>query len=380
MSNVNSKGATLALTIGHMAGMIDLGALPIWVGALISGYGFAPPLAGGLVSLFLLAVVLVSVLLAPVFHKLNGRWLAPLGFWISAAAFYAMTFRDDFGYLAFMHAIAGFGTGIAISFVHGTMGKTSNPHRVFAMGATVLGIGMAVFLGLTPGLIERTDASSVFLALAAVMAFAAVIGTLLFPPARQDEHHLEVPKFDPEIWFAITGIMCMALVQAMIFSFVERIGTELGIATAQLATIFVFVGLMNIIPPILAGFLENKLVPLSVAVVGACVQAILAYVLTHSAGLTQYVIPVLFMPFVILFTHVFVFGFLARNEQTGRAVAATPAMVMTGSASAPFVGGVLVQLGGYFALGVAGAIVSVCALICFGLAKRAVARRQLTAA
>ncbi|MEM1274831.1 MAG: MFS transporter [Pseudomonadota bacterium] len=380
MSNVNSKGGTLALVIGHMAGMIDLGALPIWVGAMISGYGFAPSLAGGLVSLFLIAVVIVSVFMAPLFHKLNVRWLAPLGFWVSAAAFYAMTLRDDVMYLAILHAVAGLGTGVAISCVHGTMGKTSNPHRVFAMGATMLGIGMAVFLGVTPGLIERTDASAVFLALSVVMAIAAVIGTLAFPSAHQDEHHLEVPRFEPAIWFAILGIMCMALVQAMVFSFVERIGDDLAIPTAQLATIFVFVGLMNIIPPILAGLLENKLVPLVVGICGALVQAVLAYVVTNAAGLTQFVLPVLFMPFIILFTHVFVFGFLARNETTGRAAAATPAMIMTGSASAPFLGGVLVQVGGYPALGAVAAGVSIFAVVLFAMARRAASRRQLSTA
>lgn len=370
MSKVNSKGGVLALVVGHMAGMIDLGALPIWVGTLISGYGLPAPLAGGLVSLFLLAVVVASVVLSPLFHKLNGRWFAPLGFWISALAFFGMTTNDSVMFLAVMHAIAGFGTGIAISFVHGTMGKTTNPHRTFAMGSTVLGIGMAVFLGVTPGFIENTEPSSIFIALGAVMALAAVVGTLMFPSAKQEEHSLEMPRFSRQVWYAIFGIMAMALVQAMVFSFVERIADEIGIPTVQLGMIFAVVGIMNIIPPILAGLLENRLVPLTVAVVGGIAQAALVLTVTNAASLPVYFVPVALMPFVILFTHVFVFGFLARNEPSGRAVAATPAMIMTGSASAPFVGGILVHLGGFTLLGVVGACISLLAFIFFALAKR----------
>ena len=42
MSAVNSGGARIALVTGHMAGMIDQPALPVWVGTLIAGYAFAP--------------------------------------------------------------------------------------------------------------------------------------------------------------------------------------------------------------------------------------------------------------------------------------------------------------------------------------------------
>ena len=37
MSDVNSWGARVALVSGHMAGMIDQPALPVWVGTLIAG-------------------------------------------------------------------------------------------------------------------------------------------------------------------------------------------------------------------------------------------------------------------------------------------------------------------------------------------------------
>ena len=126
MSEVNSWGSKVSLVIGHMAGMIDQAALPIWVGILISGYGFAPTQAGGLATLFLLGVVVSSVVLLSFFHRMPGRWIPAIGFDVSAAAFAAMIGVHDFGPLAVGHFVAGFATGLALSFTHGTMGRTAN--------------------------------------------------------------------------------------------------------------------------------------------------------------------------------------------------------------------------------------------------------------
>ncbi len=60
------------------------------------------------------------------------------------------------------------------------------------------------------------------------------------------------------------------------------------------------------------------------------------------------------MAFTIIFVHTYAFGLMARLlEPTGRAVAGTPAMLMVGSAIAPFIGGTLVKFFGFTAVGIA---------------------------
>ena len=66
-----------------------------------------------------------------------------------------------------------------------------------------------------------------------------------------------------------------------------------------------------------------------------------------------------------LFTHTFAFGLLARMDATSRAVAATPAMLMTGSAVGPILGGVLVQRFGYESLGFAVIVIATMGVVCF---------------
>jgi predicted MFS family arabinose efflux permease len=68
---------------------------------------------------------------------------------------------------------------------------------------------------------------------------------------------------------------------------------------------------------------------------------------------------------VMIFTHTFGFGLLARLEPTGRALAATPAMMMTGAAIGPVLGGTLVKAYGYGSLAFAAAAIAALAVACF---------------
>ncbi len=74
MTTTESKRGIIALMMAHVAGMLDLVALPVWVGTLMSQYQFAPQKAGGLATLFLLGASVASMFLAPRFRAL--RWPA----------------------------------------------------------------------------------------------------------------------------------------------------------------------------------------------------------------------------------------------------------------------------------------------------------------
>jgi MFS family permease len=128
MSTINSLRGRAVLMIAHVAGMIDMVALPIWVGTLIQHYKFNAQQAGGLVTLFLVGVVLASVSLAPRFDRLPRRWMATLGYTITAIAFFAASRVTAFGPLALLHIAGGLGLGCGLSFTHGTIGRSANPH------------------------------------------------------------------------------------------------------------------------------------------------------------------------------------------------------------------------------------------------------------
>ena len=125
------------------------------------------------------------------------------------------------------------------------------------------------------------------------------------------------------------------------------------------------IGIFNIIPAPLAAILERRVPVISVLVLGPIAQAVLALAITMSTGSTPYAIAAAVFVGVMIFTHTFAFGAMARIDTSGRAMAATPAMLMSGAAIGPVLAGTLVQNFGYYALGVASVVIASVAIMMF---------------
>ena len=355
-----------ALMVAHCAGMVDLVALPVWIGALIQHYAFDPQQAGMLATLFLVGAVAASIALAPRFHRLPARTIATAGFALAAIAFAVAARRTGFAELALLHASAGLCVGAALSVTHGTIACSGRPHRLFAITGAALGVFAVLFLGTTPSLVASSGGPALFQVFAAVMAVAAVAALLAFPrpenrPATGDAAQPGSP-IPPAVWAGIIGIACMGLLQAMTFSFLERVGHDRGFG---LQAITVALGLVNLLPAPLAGLLEGRLPVRRVLLTGPVLQGLLASVIMTSSGFVPYAAAASVFAAVMIFTHTFAFGLLARLDPSGRALAATPAMVMTGAALGPVLGGTLVKNFGYASLAAAAACIALIAVACF---------------
>lgn len=371
------RGATAALLIAHCAGMLDLVALPVWVGAaLIGSMGLAPAQAGLLVTLFLAGQVLASLVLAPRF----GRWPAQRvivgGFALATLAFLALFLVQAYALMALLHALGGIGAGTALSCVHGLMGRSTNPHRVFAMAGLALGLFGILVLGSGPVIVEKAGAATLFV-LFALATFTAAIAALLWlgqsqpavtnnlaetPAQSAVQVKMPIPKV---VWMGMLGIGCMSLANAMLFSFVERIGMDRGYGLQTVTSILIGVGLFNLVPPLLAALLEKRLAAGRVLLAGPVCQLLLALAVTQVQSLWLFAFAAVVWVGVMIFTHTFLFGLIARLDTSGRALAATPAMLMIGSAIGPLLAGVLVDASGYQGLGLMVAMVAVLAFGCF---------------
>ncbi|MBQ0929509.1 MFS transporter [Ideonella alba] len=369
MTRTSSIPGVAALMVAHCAGMVDLVALPVWVGTLIGRYGLDPQQAGLLATLFLAGAVVASSALAPVFHRVSWRLVATAGFAVAAGSFWWASGSAAFSTLALCHALAGMATGAALSVTHGTIARSAHPHRLFAGVGAALGVFAVVFLGATPPLVERLGGPVLFAVFAGVMAVAAVVSLLAFPvpdralgPAHEDAAPAPMPR---AVWFGIAGIAGMGLVQSMTFSFLERVGTERGFGLAAITGVLVALGVVNLFPAALAGALERRWPARRVLQAGPVLQALLVVVIMNSARFEPYAAAASVFAAVMIFTHTFAFGLLAQLDRSGRALAATPAMLMTGAAIGPILGGTLVKGFGYGALGVAALLIGACALASF---------------
>jgi hypothetical protein len=84
--------------------------------------------------------------------------------------------------------------------------------------------------------------------------------------------------------------------------------------------------------------------------------------------------------FVMIFTHTFLFGLIARLDPSGRAVASTPAMMMVGAAIGPALAGAVVMRAGFGGLAVLALLVGAVATIAFAAVSRSPAAQARHAA
>jgi predicted MFS family arabinose efflux permease len=359
-----------ALAVAHCAGMVDLVALPVWVGVLVAHHRFDPQQAGALVTLFLAGAVAASLYFSSRFHRLRGRVAAPVGFAVAGLAFLAASTQTSFAALGGLHALGGLAAGTALSFTHGTIGRSANPHRLFALVGAALGVFAVVFLGAAPQVVAAAGGPVLFQLFGALMLFAALVTALAFPEPEVESVLSQAfrqsgRRLPPAVWYGVMAIGSMALVQAMTFSFVERMGIDRGFGVDRVTGVLIAMGLVNLLPAVLAALLQQRLPARAVVVGGALMQALLALVISRSEGFAPFAAASAVFVAVMIFTHTFAFGLLARLDVTGRATAATPAMIMVGAALGPVLGGTLVKAVGYGGLGLAALLVDALAVWLF---------------
>jgi predicted MFS family arabinose efflux permease len=357
----------VALIVAHCAGMVDLVALPVWVGTLIQHYRLDPQQAGGLVTLFLIGAVLSSVFLASRFQRVSGRWVSACGYAIAAICFGALSQPLEYAAMAALHGIGGLAAGAALSVTHGTIARSANPHLKFAIVGVGLGVFAVLFLGASPKAIAAAGGYMLFAIFGAVMLVAALVCAAGFPGPEIEApvHQGAVPRAIPRaVWFGILGISAMALVQSMTFSFLERVGNHQGFSLNAITGVLVVLGFINLLPAVLAAFFEKRWSARSVLMAGPVVQALLAAVIMNAPSFYAYAAAASVFAAVMIFTHTFAFGLMARLEPSGRAMAATPSMLMVGAAIGPVLGGTLVKTAGYGSLGLAAVLIGTLAVLC----------------
>ena len=356
----------VALIVAHCAGMVDLVALPVWVGTLIQHYQLDPQQAGGLVTLFLIGAVVSSVFLASRFQRVNGRWVAAGGYALAAACFGTLSQPLDYATMAMLHTAGGLAAGAALSVTHGTIARSLNPHLKFALVGVGLGVFAVVFLGASPKIIAEAGGYMLFALFGAVMLLASLVCAVGFPEPEREPTAVGAPvaRIPRAVWFGIVGISAMALVQSMTFSFLERVGADRGHSLNLITGVLVVMGLVNLLPAALAAMLEKRWNARSVLLAGPVIQVLLAAVIMNAPSFYPYAAAASVFAAVMIFTHTFAFGLLARLEPSGRAMAATPAMLMVGAAIGPVLGGTLVKTAGYGSLGLAALLIGGVAVAC----------------
>jgi predicted MFS family arabinose efflux permease len=252
------------------------------------------------------------------------------------------------------------------------MGATANPHRTAAMAFSSLSLVSILVMATLPPLVGKIGPNIFFYTMSGIMFTAALAALLAFPNVARTVQHdgSTLNRLPTRVWFGIAGVSLLMVSHSMVFGFIERVGGWHGFGAAQITTVLVISGFVNLVPVALSSLLERHLPASGVVIAGPLIQATAAVAVTQFSGYGVYIVATSVLIAVVTFTHVFAFGVLARLDPSGRVVAATPVMVMAGSATGPLLGGVLALHIGYGSLGWAALVLGLLSAICFRLGTR----------
>lgn len=372
MISIETLRGRIGLTLSQVAGTIELAAMPLWVGMLMQAYGMDPQQAGSLVTLYVAGAVVGGGVAARAFGKLlwPGRLIAVGGAFVGSAVFFAISQVQGYVLLAVLHVVGGLFVGPVIAVTAGTIARSVNPHRLFAICNLAFSLFAALFLGVVPLVVARNGGQVLFLVISAVLLLGAVGSALAFPHSlprvptggSRTTIHEPVPK---EVWIGMAGLCLMASMYAMTLSFFERVGMARGYGAALVGTVLTITAVIKLFPAAIAGLLEKRLSAKGVMLVMPLVQAVTIGLIFAVPSFWVYAVAGPLFIGTLLFTHIFAFGLLSRIEPTGRAMAAEPSLMLLGAGLGPLIGGTLVKMSGYPSLAIAGGVLAAVATLCF---------------
>lgn len=371
MISTESLRGRIGLMVAQVAGTIELAAMPLWVGMLMQAYGMDPQQAGSLVTLYVAGAVIGGFLAARAFGRLRpGRPIAAIGALVGAFVFLGVYFAEGYPVLAVLHVVGGLFVGPVIAVTAGTVARSANPHRLFALVNVVFSLFAAMFLGVMPPVVARLGGEVLFLAIAGVLVLGAVGSMLAFPdssppapaPGEAAKPRTPIPS---AVWVGMAGLCVMACMYSMTLSFFERVGMARNYGAALVGTVLTITAIVKLFPAAVAGLLEKRLPARGVMLVMPVVQAVTIALIFAVPNFWVYAVAGPLFIGTLLFTHIFAFGLLSRLEPTGRAMAAEPALLLVGAGLGPLIGGTLVKFHGFPALAVAAAVLAALAILCF---------------
>ncbi len=371
MISTESVRGRIGLMVAQVAGTIELAAMPLWVGMLMQAYGMDPQQAGSLVTLYVAGAVIGGFLAARAFGRMRpGRPIAAVGALVGAVVFLGVYQSEGYATLAVLHLVGGFFVGPVIAVTAGTVARSANPHRLFAIVNVVFSLFAAMFLGVMPPVVARLGGEVLFLAIAGVLVLGAVGSMLAFPdsspPAAKPGESLKVRTPIPStVWGGMIGLCVMACMYAMTLSFFERVGMSRGYGAALVGTVLTITAVVKLFPAAIAGLLEKHLPARGVMLVMPVVQAVTIALIFAVPNFWVYAVAGPLFIGTLIFTHIFAFGLLSRLEPTGRAMAAEPALMLVGAGLGPLIGGTLVKFYGFPSLAAAAAVLATLAILCF---------------
>lgn len=352
-------------------GMISTPMLPIWLAEASKRFQLTDIQGGMIASLELGSLAITSILWAALSRPGRGSSGLAIAIALSIAGNLAAFMAASALTLALARAVVGLSCGVALAEITRRAARTADPHHVFTMQQFGMVVFISLFFATVPMSIAAIGPSAPFLysaALGLVSLFSLIwLGQdrpaepeLMAGTAQAGQVKGKAPRPIGMTFLAI-GLTFMA--QGAVWTYVALAARNSGVAMESLGTILAVGAVLNLLGPLGAnriGLRYGRAFPLLLGY-SCLVFSILAIAL--GLGAYWFTAGSIGLNLSMLFLVPFLLGALAQLDSTGRSASAGPAFFTIGGSLGPMLGGFVIALAGFPALGLISVATVITALL-----------------
>ncbi len=358
-----------AFAFSQGIGLISYWTLPILAGSLMAGLQLTTTEVGLLGTIEFAGLFFASLALAPFVDRGIRKRIALVSVLIVVSLNVTCALVDmGFTTLAATRFVAGLGAGLALAIGNATIANAVDTERFSGHMTIMLVAFMVVIMPIFSRISESYGYQGVFLALAATVSIGAL--SIVFlpdgPSAQLAATSLDADSSKKLALLSTAGLMLLGV--ALLFGardtlpwlVAEQLGTDAGMTLPETGDLFSLMYAVSILGPTLLLFVSRRFDARTLLAVSMALTGLFCWVFTvsdgnrfqFSAGIVVWA-TIYFMAFAILN------AVAAMVDRSGRLVSAVGSSFIAGVAIAPFIGGYLVDRGGYSLIGIAEIVLTV---------------------
>lgn len=343
--------------------------LPVLVGSLVQELQFSNRQSGFIVTLDMLGYTLGTVAAFFGIKRFNWRSFALGAVLLMVLANALSGGTSDYSQLLALRFFSGLGGGLLTAITFAAIGQMRSPDSVYGLwlvSQAAFGlVGFQFFYQIT----ANWGGTGGFMVLS-LLLLLGVVAIRVVPPQHLHKH--EQSKDRPESAYsmptqAVMGILAILLVYIglmVIYTFLERIGTDAGLSSEEIAKSFSMMSVAGLIGGGIAAKLGSKYgrkVPIVISTAG-CVLAINVVVTDVDFLLYAAVCCLYFGLWSCLLPYLV--GVLAAADDSGQLLSLGNAAIGGGLALGPFVAALLVQDNNFTLLSLVSSLFIVLGIAC----------------
>ena len=314
--------------------------------------------AGKLISLEMFSIALGNFFFARLTHLTNSKKV----FFIGASVIFLFNLLSVLAtepmHLAFFRIPTGLALGAVAATCAGRIARSHKPDINFGVINSAVGL-MGVFMAFTlPRALGLDFPISSSLNLTGIDGLYLVYGicalfAVLIASRTPDDNEKKSQKRNQSAktlrigWLALVGIGIVFFGHGTVGLFIVRIGREIGMSPENIGYIFMVGSSLGIVLPLIAGWIGTKVRAFFPILILVILLAMATTALSTSDSAWQYflVVPI-FATLPTAIMPIFL-GCLARTDSSGKLAASHVAFVLSGTSASPFIGGILIDEGGF---------------------------------